>query len=46
MTTQADELQATVAPHVPELSHVWTPWPEHRVAPGTQLPWHAPVTQA
>jgi hypothetical protein len=37
---------ATAAPQFPFESQVWTPWPEHWVAPGTHDPTQAPFTQA
>ncbi len=37
--------QATGAPHIPVVSHVSTPLPEHWIAPGTQVPLHAPLVQ-
>jgi hypothetical protein len=37
---------ASVAPHAPLVSHVWTPFPAHCLLPGVQTPVHAPLTQA
>jgi hypothetical protein len=42
----AELVHETAELHWPVAEHVWTPLPEHCVAPGTHTPMHAPVTQA
>jgi hypothetical protein len=39
-------VQAEGEPQVPVPEHVWTPLPEHWVAPGVQTPAQAPFTHA
>ena len=42
LTTHAEPVHATAVPQFPVPSHVCTPWPEHRVEPGTHWPTQAP----
>ena len=39
-------VHAAAVPHCPLELHVWTASPEHCVAPGAQIPVHAPETHA
>jgi hypothetical protein len=43
---QKPPAHAAAVPQVPLEPHVSTPFPEQRIAPGAQVPVHAPLTHA